>query len=470
MGDHIEEVWPEEVLSNAWHGEAAVGKVADSAAKWGAKRDTEFPSRPLAAEEIDYTNWRDGRVGWGVVLPFRDGWSRDDLAIGADAPEPIRQLIAARDNAPIFRYVPSLGSGVLRRILPDGKESDLSFDGARGIGPIAVPWYLLIVGSPKEIPWGVQYQLQTNAFVGRLDLDATGLENYVSALLSDWGGSDRNVATPVVWTVDKGHPDITRLMRKTITDRIVDCFRVDKEFDISGSGYLTDGSASVKALADALGERRPAFVVTSSHGSTSPLENAAEMAKQLGGLVDQQGAVLANPSAYALAPPAGSIWYSHACCSAGCNDRSAFDGIFEAGSTLDVVLKDIANIGALTAPLPRALLGAKRPIGAFVGHVEPTFDRTLRWPSTGQVTAHDIVGALYNKLHLAKRPPIGYAMKTYYQGVAGLLLQYSQDLDALANLGKKGLSRAFDARFIALDRLAMVLLGDPTVRLPLPSN
>ena len=40
--------------------------------------------------------------------------------------------------------------------------------------------------------------------------------------------------------------------------------------------------------------------------------------------------------------------------------------------------------GAFTTPLPRALLGATRPLRAFVGHVEPTFDWTLRQRQTGE--------------------------------------------------------------------------------------
>lgn len=50
----------------------------------------------------------------------------------------------------------------------DGTASDLHFDGNRGTGPTAIPYYLLIVASPVEIPWRVQYRMQTDAFVGRL--------------------------------------------------------------------------------------------------------------------------------------------------------------------------------------------------------------------------------------------------------------------------------------------------------------
>ncbi len=46
------------------------------------------------------TNWRDERVGWGIILPERDGV---DLAKAADTPTPIQELIAARSGK-VLRY------------------------------------------------------------------------------------------------------------------------------------------------------------------------------------------------------------------------------------------------------------------------------------------------------------------------------------------------------------------------------
>jgi hypothetical protein len=45
------------------------------------------------------------------------------------------------------------------------------------------------------------------------------------------------------------------------------------------------------------------------------------------------------------------------------------------------------------------LLGAERPLRAFVGHVEPTFDWTLRDPTNKQVLTHVMCAALYDKLY-----------------------------------------------------------------------
>jgi len=456
--------WPP-LLANAWCGEAAEGALALNSLAWGAKRDVAIPSQSLAAPVVDHNDWRDPRVGWGVVLADQTGLSNDALATGDDAPEPVRELIAARGGAPVFRYVPGNSKGLLRRYRVGGKPSDLNLSGERGLGTNAVPWYLLIVGSPKDIPWEVQYHLQTQAYVGRLDLDLEGLENYVGALLGEWSGSPRSARTPLVWAVDKGHPDITRLMRKTIAERLVDKLTSDKDVDMA-QGFLTDAAATCTDLVSALVSRQPAFVMTSSHGATFPLTDPKAMGAKLGGLVDVENTVLVDQ--VEAWKPSGAIWYAHACCSAGGDAVSLFAGLVDPTSTLGQTLTAIAQTGAQTSPLARKLLGTKAPLGAFVGHVEPTFDWTLRDPVTKQTMTEHITRSLYDELHLASRPTIGRAMAPYFAATAGSMLDYSDALDAIVQQGNVALDRARTAKLLALDRLAMVILGDPTVRLPPP--
>jgi len=207
-------------------------------------------------------------------------------------------------------------------------------------------------------------------------------------------------------------------------------------------------------------------VATSSHGATFPLDDAAAMRAQMGALVDVARAV-GNATALAGAwNPRGAIWYAHACCSAGADAKSRFDGLVGAESSLGRTLAAIAQAGACTAPLPRALLGGPQPLGAFIGHVEPTFDWTLRDPVNGQTTSQHVVDALYGQLHLARRPPVGRAMAAYFRAVAGLLQDHADALEAIDRQEADALPRARRSRLIAMDRLAMVVLGDPTVRLP----
>ena len=51
----------------------------------------------------DPANWRDPRVGWGLILPESAGLTDDQLAGAGDAPEPIQALVAARQGK-VLRY------------------------------------------------------------------------------------------------------------------------------------------------------------------------------------------------------------------------------------------------------------------------------------------------------------------------------------------------------------------------------
>jgi hypothetical protein len=418
----------------------------------------------MAPKQIDLSNWRDPRVGWGVILPDRDDLPAAKRSTAADAPESIQKLIAHRGSAPVFRYRSDLDDGRIRRYAADGQPLDIQLRGARGIGPTSVPYYLLIVGSPSQIPWKMQYRLQLDAFVGRLDLDPPGLERYVDCLIGGWP-NNTVPRTPVIWATDHGHPDITHLMRKGIAEKLSKRFDTDTDFQMTG-GFLVDENASHSALAFALAQRNPAFVMTSSHGATFPLNNPNAMRAQLGLMVDNNKTLMDLPKVSAAWKVAGGIWYAHACCSAGADGVSAFQGLVGAGSSLAETLKSIANVGACSAPLPQILLGRSNPARAFIGHVEPTFDWTLRDPITGQLTTAHIVESLYDQLHLKTRPPIGLALNRYFDAVAGTLLDYADAIDEIDAQIPGSPERARRNKLVALDRLAMVILGDPTVSLP----
>ena len=467
MSDESDPV-ADELRADAWCGEPARGTLhEESSLAWGMRRDLPRVTQLLAPIATDEADWKQPTVGWGVVLPDRVDVPGTDKALGVDAPKAIRTLLSARGQAPVLRYDAALQPGTLRRYDAKGKPSEPSFSGERGMGANAIPRYLLIVGSPTEIPWSVQYRMQNDAFVGRLDLEPDGLERYVESLIRGWDGATLDPCRPVVWAVDRGFPDITHLMRRGIADRLHDGFAEDPdgEFDM-GSGFISDGNASHASLRTALAQRKPAFVFTSSHGATFPLNDHVAMRDQLGLPIDLDGTVLDVDTLTRDWNPYGAVWYAHACCSAGSDAKSMFEGLVGGESSLGRTLSSIANVGACSAPLPRHLLGGQTPLRAFIGHVEPTFNWTLQSPTTGEVTTHHVVNALYNQLHGTKRPPVGLAMRVYFQAVAGLLQDYWAAIDDVDKHLARARQAARRAKLVAYDRLAMVLLGDPTVSLP----
>jgi hypothetical protein len=414
--------------------------------------------------------WKDARVGWGLILPDREGADSATLGAADDAPEPIRRLVDRRGGK-VLRY--GAVEGLERWTLRDyaGGGDRLAVASPPGMGPKELPRYLLIYGTPEEIPWELQFSLNTARYVGRLDLDGERLENYVGALLDRWQGAQSSYAAPVVWSVDQPG-DITRLMREAISAPVVAKLRDDE--DITDLCYL-DGSvepATHAALNAALVHNRPALVVTTSHGLTGPLEDPGAMRAGLGLLVDQQGDVMCVDRLLEAWQPDGAIWFAQACCSAGSNAPSGYAGLFEPASTLNRVLEAVGGLGSATARLPRALLGAEKPLRAFIGRVEPTFDWTLSFPPNKQSLASHLQQALYDRL--CRGLPVGLALHPQYEPIGGLYVAREQQIAGYNRCAGAAAADALDmalySKVTAQDRSATVILGDPTVAIPPPTS
>ena len=465
--------WPTTLEINAWTGDAAAASPIDSSALAWVLQAPPLKARQYLAPppDADPADWKDPREGWGVVLPENPDLTKADLASGADAPEPIRKLIAERGNAPVFRYAPV--SSVRNTFLHNyrsGKSILVDPASPQGVADDAIPAYLLIYGSPKEIPWEFQYTLNATCAAGRLDLEGDALERYVDALLSGWEGSASKVDHATVWAVDD-NDGITPLMRDAIAQKVADTLAADS--DLAGNVRFLDGrqhQATAAALIDSLADTTPGLVVTTSHGMTGPVDDPDLMRAQMGLLVDGNHQLLDPATLLAAWQPDGAVWYAHACCSAGADDHTTFDGLVPAGSTVDTVLKAVAGVGPLVSPLPRALLGAKKPLRAFIGHVEPTFDWTLRQTETGQHLTEPIRRALYNRLYgnAAKPPdPIGLAFRDLYLRLAALFVRYQDAKRQFQSTGGSDFQHAMlYCQLTSADVKSMVILGDPTAVLP----
>jgi len=232
-------------------------------------------------------------------------------------------------------------------------------------------------------------------------------------------------------------------------------------------GYSKPADAVQATLRSALEANRPGLIVTTSHGRTGPLEKPDETRANLGLLVDSDAQVL-DPSALLGAwQPDGAVWYAHACCSAGASGDSLFADLFDADSALAKLLKGLAALGSCVSPLPRALLGAKKPLRAFIGHVEPTFDWTLRNPNNGQHVTKALTTALYNGLFTWDRVPnpVGWALNKNNVRLSALA-SAQQDALVLYNEGQEVRGTLLYCGLAFSDVRSMVLLGDPTVGLP----
>lgn len=453
---------------NAWTGEELPpSPLSSRAAAWGlAEAGRRVPTLLRPPEEADLRNWRDPRVGWGLILPERAGLSPQELAGAGDAPEPIRALLADRAPAPVLRCRTQLTAGNRLLFLRNYATSkDVSVDRSPiGLAPDALPYYLLIYGSPTEVPWDLQYVLNSRCAVGRLDLSGDALEHYVRCLMAEWDGAQSRVGNTVVWATDHGPLDITHLMRDAIAAAVHEDLTADP--DIGANARFIDGthvSADGEDLITALAEARPGLVVTTSHGQTGPLNDAVAMRRDLGLPVDQGFRVLNTDRLLSRWAPDGAIWYAHACCSAGTDAKSAYLELFEAGSPVHRILAATSALGALTAPLPSLLLGHPKPLRAFIGQVEPTFDWTLKQPANRQHLTAPLRQALYNRLF--QPDPVGYAFRDWYAGIGTLYTIWDRAVQRF-NAGEDNAQTLLYLRLAARDLQSTVILGDPTVTQP----
>jgi hypothetical protein len=408
-----------------------------------------------------------GRLGH-CPFPDVDTGSDAEKARAEDALPAIQKLLRSRPGAPVLRFRKELQQGYLRRYYADGTPSqDLSAQASvLGIGPGRVPQYLLIYAPPDKVPWTAQCALNISTFVGRIDLTDAALDHYVDALITDWGGQSADPRAPVVWSSDYGEPDITWLMARVIAANLWD--RYEQDPDLRGRVRLDGDGATSDALAVALAESKPALVVTTSHGMTGRLDDKGMVDAQLGSPVDVRRVTLRLEQLQEWSP-SGAIWYSHACCSAGSDSETRCRSLLPEDGAIGSMQKNVANAaGARIAPLPRALLGAEKPLRAFVGHVEPTFDWTLRDPQNNQAVTRVLQKALYDNIYQQDlRTPIGFALQDVYKQAGAFYGSWQKAVNGINDNVPGMRDWALYRQLVTMDRQTLVILGDPTVWLPL---
>ena len=476
---------PQRLRLNAWDSRPAEGDTDHSALAWTLRDRLLRGPNYLLPTAPKFNDWRDPRVGWGIIVPEPPGdhgLSPVELESVEDQPASIQRLVQARTiggvRPPVFRFRSDRAEAFSAlHHYRSGRRRSINGSGI-GTGSAEIPYYLLIYGSPVEVPWALQYVLNTRFCVGRLDLsEAEGLKHYIDALLADsWPAPARDWRRTVTWAVDHGPEDITSLMRTAIADKLAGSYRDDS--DLKSGATFVDGAATnattarlIEELRPVIGTRgAPSLIVTTSHGLTDSSLSADVQRTALGLPVGQDGGPLKINDLLAEWEPNGAIWYAHACCSAGSSDISFFEGLVTPDSDAARVLRTVTEFakaaGAMVSPLPRRLLGRECPIQAFVGHVEPTFDWTLRSTTTGQYLTDGITYALYTGLFSGCT--IGHALRRWYQRAGAMAIEYAQHRPAFATEDTAG--RLLALQLGQRDIVSLVILGDPTARLDLPAQ
>ena len=416
-------------------------------------------------EGIDPTDL--AQAGWGIVLPYEDSDVAPKAAAIQAALQPLLERRRSLTGGPVKIYAGRAGyrpgetaSDFLARY--DARPSD-------PVDPRKVPYYLLLIGTPEEIPFHVQYQLDVQYAVGRIDF-GDNLEAYAryarSVVAAETGGDSPARQVTFFAPTHPGDP-MTQNSAASLVEPLYE--------ELSGRygsqiGAVLRGEATKARLRRLLGgEEAPALLFVACHGMEFPRADAqGRQARCQGALLCQEwrgpGATPGEvPSEYyfsaadlaADADLSGLIAFFFACYSAGTPRYEEYT--HQAFREQPDIIAD----RPFTAALPRAMLSLSKGALAVVGHVERAWGTSFLGPR------HSRQIAVFQSAveRLLKGQPVGLAME-YFNGRYAAV---STELNALLEPAP---GQAPDAYKLAElwtasnDARGYVVLGDPAVRLP----
>jgi len=418
-------------------------------------------------------------AGWGVIFPATWPNARQKALEAALAP--LLQLRAGQAGEFYRLYAGAEGyrpgdtaGGFLRR-------PPRCADAANPASPdeTGVPYYLLLVGSPEEIPFEFQYQLDVQYAVGRLDFgeDIAAYTNYARNVVAAEAAPAR-VHPQVVFFGTENPGDVaTSLSAKHLVAPLSRHIRSRT----AGSAWqvlrVAPAHATKANLARILRlEMPPALLFTATHGIEFPAGHPRQRLDQ-GALLcqDWTGEVgEVSPDTYFSAGDVtddlnlrGMILFAFACFGAGTPHYDEYHrAAFRASS------RAIAEV-PFVAALPKALLALRdRGALAVVGHVERSWGLSFlsEMPirpegMAGRKREHVEVFAAAIELILAGQP-VGAALDYFNTRHAAIATELVYLYDHMRDPPTvEDIYRLAELWTAHNDARGYIIIGDPAVRL-----
>lgn len=433
-----------------WVNHHTIHDVDDSDAKDDKNRRPVHDVDPLRLDS----------AGWGVI--FAPG-------ISTKVKEALEPLLLRRKRQAGDYYKPY-------DVEPNPtKEGFLA--GKAGIGPADpknVPYYLLIVGSPAEISFRFQYNLDIQYAVGRIHFeDEDGYAAYAANVVAAEEAAEKATqAEPgtlpekriALFGVSQQGDTATERSAKELIKPLADNLAADRTTDLTGWTHkLFIGSQASKEQLGRLlgGDETPSILFTASHGLSFSYGDKLQRSKQ-GALLCQDWPGEAHPvlsehyfSDTDLATKAnlrGLIAFHFGCYSGGTPEESNF---------MDSPLSRPQPLAPapFISSLAQGLLGHSRGALAVIGHIDRAWTTSFSWSSQGQIQLYE------NTLKcLLDGHPIGSAMEYFNQRYAELAVEYAdlyKDRDELKHVDETHFARVHRANN---DARNFIVLGDPAVR------
>ena len=410
-------------------------------------------------EGVDATDL--SQAGWGVVFAH-DADPTIQEALG--------ELIELRREqaGPYFR----LYAGAEGYRPGESKNKFLARHGA-GPGPadpVKVPYYLLLVGSPEQIPYRFQTQLDVQYAVGRIHFQsAQEYANYARSVVAAETGQLRLPRRAAFFGVANTDDRATHLSAKHLVEPLARKVRGRMpEWQVDALLHETATKAQLAQLLG--GQEPPALLFSASHGMSFDADSARQLPHQ-GALLCQdwpgpqewrqaipQEFYFAADDLDSTANLLGLMAFFFACYGAGTPLHDEF-----AQQAFRQRREAIAP-HAFIAQLPAAMLA--QPKGgalAVVGHVERAWGYSFLWPGAGAQTT-----VFESTLEgLLKGQPVGMAVEYFNERYAELSTVLNDELEEV-QFGKAADPYELAGMWTANnDARGYAIIGDPAVRLPL---
>jgi hypothetical protein len=401
------------------------------------------------------------QAGWGLILA-RDA----DPAIK----EALSPLLSLREGQAGERFRVYEGADGYR---PGDAKTAWLARAPRKMGPgpadpEKVPYYLLICGSPEQIPYRFQSQLDVQYAVGRIHFDT--LDDYASyarSVVEAETGALKlprrmqffGVANPLDQATNLSAKQLVAPLREQLAGQFADW---------TFEAAMAEEATKARLGGMLGGEATPALLFTASHGMDFPLNSPRQ--------IPHQGALLCQdwpgPGAHRgpipedfyfagqdLASDAnllGLIAFFFACYGAGTPELDDF---------AKQAFRDRTQIAPrpFLAGLPTRMLGLPRGGAlAVIGHVERAWTYSFRWQRAGTQTE-----VFRSALHrLLDGHPVGSALEFFNERYAELSTVLSDELEDIDS-GKQSDPYELAGMWTANnDARGYALIGDPAVRLP----
>ncbi len=443
------------------------------------KKEQPYPVK----EGVDPTNLAE--AGWAVIFP------------AAMAPQRLEAIKEALSELLVHRRKQVCGSddGICPLLkIYEGEqgyqfgESKAKFLQRHRVGagvadPDEMPFYVLLVGSPEEIPYEFQYQLDVMRGVGRLDFvnpsdgsdDLDAYAQYAHNVVLSESGTLKLPRKAAFFAVENPGDQATRLSSRYLIQPLLkeESLKApdpdDDALTWDLTSYIGAGKANRSQLKHLLGgdpAQTPTLLFTASHGMefTYDPDKPGSAEKQF----KYQGALLCQDwpgpngklqrehyfAAEDLDPETnllGMITFFFACYGAGTPREDQFE------TQAFKRRKEISPYNFIGA-LPKQLL--RHGALAVLGHVERAWGYSFVSP-IGSLENLAFVTALQK---LLRGEPVGLATDPSFNlRYADMSSELSSDLQNPSQVNPKELAQKWTA---SNDARGYVVLGDPAVRIP----